>query len=400
MKYRTEVYRHLPVVGATIIGGVVVAATPYFGIETSGDALRYASRGERLLAELIDGTTSGAPHDLWTWMYLVPNLLVAAGQRTFGPSFSEASVALNVALFAVLAAAMFRFWRDTWSKPPGLAFLPVSVVLLTGLPGEVTKYNYSALGSDIVALAVIGAFVVALSRALLDGGSRNWLAAAAFAVTSLVTRPTGIVAVTLFAVALLDCFVRWWANERHATVAIARLVLFLAVPAVVTFLLWPALLSLNKAGHPLAAGIVGAVPDRLVDYYDQGMVVAERLYTYLPEPVSLADFARINLHRLGYYLVPLRSGYSTAHVALNVMYLVLLLSCLVKGWRTLGTAGPGQRALRFHLVLAVIYFALFHAMTFVEDWRYQLPMWPALWLLAGIGAAAGAGAALRRPQQS
>ncbi len=120
-----------------------------------------------------------------------------------------------------------------------------------------------------------------------------------------------------------------------------------------------------------------------------------RFDTYVHDPKSYGDFVAIAVLRFAYYLVPLRKGYSLAHVFLNVTYLTVLVWALTTAVRSFRPVSRETASLVFMLFLTTYYFALFHVMTFVEDWRYQLPMWPSLWILAGYGVMMRLGYRLR-----
>ncbi len=127
------------------------------------------------------------------------------------------------------------------------------------------------------------------------------------------------------------------------------------------------------------------VPNDVYNKYLGGVVVGIRPETYVVNPGTYSDFIEITLRRFGYYFIPLRNGYSPPHLVVNIAYIAYLCFLLYSGWRSLRTAGPQAARLAFLVVLGSYYFGVFHAMTFVEDWRYELPLWPGVWLLAGFG---------------
>jgi len=156
----------------------------------------------------------------------------------------------------------------------------------------------------------------------------------------------------------------------------------IALPALFAVAIWPYIITLNMEGVAWADRIV---PNDVYNKYIGGVVVGIRRDTYVANPDSYGDFIEITLRRFSDYFFPLRSGYSLPHLGVNIAYIAYLWFLLYSGWRSLRTAGPPAARLAFVVVLGSYYFGAFHAMTFVEDWRYELPLWPGLWLLAGFG---------------
>ncbi len=363
--------------------GVLAAGYLHFGFEMGGDAARYVGIGKRLLQDLATTPVSDMELGLKTSFYLIPNLLLGGGTLAFGERFTPLSVVLNALGFSLVVLLLFQLWtRYAVAKVP-LIFLPLGLYVPLGLPADVTKHVYSALSSDVLALSLIGVFWACLSCAIVSRSRAHWWAAWALAFVSVITRPTGLVIVAFIAIAAAYVWVmrRTPAGVRRGLANAAMLLL----PALAALLLWPYLVYLHGHGHSWMHELTSVLPRWIVNGYHRGVVVNRLVETYLPAPVSYWDYVSISLHRLAYYVTPIRPGYSTAHTVVNAAYLIFMLWACIAGWKGLRRGGTGSAALAVLLLAFSGYFALFHSMTLVDDWRYQLPLWPSLWILAGFG---------------
>jgi len=153
-------------------------------------------------------------------------------------------------------------------------------------------------------------------------------------------------------------------------------------PVIFTLLVWPYIVydqALTGEWN------ISFYPSYLAAIYRDGVVVAERPETYIAHPTGYFDFIAVAVARVLYFLVPLRSAYSNIHNIYLLVYLVFSIFMTIRGLRVLGSYGAGGEALRFLLPLLALYYALFHSLIFVEDFRYQLPAVVAFWALAGFG---------------
>ncbi len=363
--------------------GVLAAGYLHFGLEMGGDAARYVGTGKRLLQSLATTPVSDTEPGLKTSFYLIPNLLLGGGTLAFGERFAPLSVGLNALAFSVFVLLLFQLWTHYAAPRVPLIFLPLGLYVPLGLPADVTKHVYSALSSDVLALSIIGVFWVCLSRAIVSRSSAHWWAAWALALVSVITRPTGLVVVAFIAIAATYVWVM-----RRAPAGVGRGLAnaaLLLLPALAALLLWPYLVYLHGRGASWMHELTSVLPGWIMHTYHRGVVVNRLVETYLPAPVSYWDYLSISLHRLAYYVTPFRPGYSTAHTVLNAAYVVFMLWASTAGWTGLRRGGTGSAALAVLLLAFSGYFALFHSMTLVDDWRYQLPLWPSLWILAGFG---------------
>ncbi|MDH3377593.1 MAG: hypothetical protein OEQ39_11640 [Gammaproteobacteria bacterium] len=368
--------RYIPIAAfALALCGLFVGLLA-FGTDLGGDANRYVGNGRQLWNGIL-GEAELGPLTVWQLFYLVPNLLISAGDRWIGEAFYGVSIGLNLAAFSTMVALLFALWTHYAKRPPGWRFVALALILMFALTTEVVRYNYAAYSSDILAMSWIGVCWYALGHAVLRRSMRCWLGAFAVAAVALFVRPTGVAVMSLVIAAAL--YVGLHRRLRSPVVLAAALIV---LPALFAVTIWPYIITLNMEGVAWADRIV---PNDVYNKYIGGVVVGIRPETYVVNPGSYGDFIEITLRRFSYYFVPLRSGYSLLHLGVNIAYIVYLWFLLYSGWRSLRAAGPPAARLAFLVVLGSYYFGVFHAMTFVEDWRYELPLWPGLWLLAGFG---------------
>ena len=126
--------------------------------------------------------------------------------------------------------------------------------------------------------------------------------------------------------------------------------------------------------------------------YAQGQIVWDRPETYHQPPVHLWSYWAITADRMLHFFVPVAAGFSSAHIALQLLFYIpvyvlggYFLIMLVRGRTRL----PQPQQDVFYAALAAIaIYAIFHAMVQVDyDWRYRIPIIPHLILLASGGLA-------------
>jgi hypothetical protein len=368
--------RFSPLVAWALALCCLLAGLAVFGTDLGGDANRYVGTGRQLWKGIL-GDAEFGPLTVWQLFYFIPNLLISAGDRWIGEAFYGVSIGLNMAVFSTMIALLFALWMHYSKRPPGWRFVGLALIFMFGLTTEVVRYNYAAYSSDILAMSWIGVCWYMLGHAVLRSSTRHWVGAFAVAAVALFLRPTGVVVMSLVIAAALYVGLHW---RLRSPIVLAAVLIVL--PALFAVAIWPYIITLNMEGVVWADRVV---PNDVYNKYIGGVVVGIRPDTYVVNPDSYGDFIEITLRRFSYYFIPLRSGYSLPHLAVNIAYIAYLWFLLYSGWRSLRAAGPPAARLAFVVVLGSYYFGAFHAMTFVEDWRYELPLWPGLWLLAGFG---------------
>lgn len=324
--------------------------------------------------------------------YFIPSV-VLAGVYTYFDDPVVKVVALNAVLFSVLVVLLYQFWimvHGSWSRWAGRqGFMAAGVggfYIIFGLP-DPFLLSYTVL-TDIFSLFWVSVFVVATTRGILEGGRMAWIVALCMAVTALYVRPTGVVLPVLLVYVLL---VRSLAERgmRARTLAVVSI----GVPLVITLLMVPWLVSMKING---ADWIDAVVPDLLrqefrqaVYFFERGIVVSDRLETYVGTPDGYMDVLEMILKRLFYYWIPLRLGeapYTLTHNIVNLVYVLAVWPLMIIGIRRMIAADRRCRIAVLFLVMVALSYALLHSVTLLSfDWRYQLPAMVPLWMLAGVG---------------
>jgi len=210
------------------------------------------------------------------------------------------------------------------------------------------------------------------------------LVAIAVAAVSFFVRPAALpVMAFLGLVVVLDVAARRTGNVWQS---LARLFLVVVVCLAAGILLHAFLVS-QPDRIPLESMRDWAI--YLNKHHGRGDVVLFRPETFTTPPESILGYVRVTLLRIAYFFWFLADDYSSRHVAINLIffppfYALVLLglgACLFDGRVAVDARLAGLLAAIFVLLVAV-----FHAVTIIDyDWRYRVPTYPAMFLLAAIG---------------
>lgn len=353
---------------------VMAAATVIlFGVAQGGDKTRYVHRGAELWSYLLARAPSPPHLGPFDILYLASNLLISA-VASLTPRFSnETLIILNIVLYTSFVVYAMRTWLLESAVTPSFILVGATIFLCYGVPGEVTKYLGLHHSSDIIFLSLSGFVLLLLVRGHLLGSAVFKAAAFIFSCLSLLTRPEGLV---VFSVVFTSLILSVPLSRSRAFFAAA-----MVVPALMVIILWP-----YYVHHALAAGTdVSKGMNYILQNYQNGAVVSGYHPSYVSNAQGYLDFVRITAWRCLYYLIPLRGGYSVAHLLANIGYLAVGGFMVLRGYWHLRSRGQAGGLILKTLALYIVWMTLLHAATQVEDWRYELPLWPAVWLLAGFG---------------
>ena len=154
----------------------LLAGLAVFGTHLGGDANRYVGNGQQLWNGILGEAEFGSL-TVWRLFYLIPNLLISAGDRWIGEAFYGISIGLNMVAFSTMVALLFALWTHYSKSPPGWGFVGLALILMFALTTEVVRYNYAAYSSDILAMSWIGVCWYALAHAVLRGSTQHWVGA-------------------------------------------------------------------------------------------------------------------------------------------------------------------------------------------------------------------------------
>ncbi|MBU0516301.1 MAG: hypothetical protein KJ621_16180 [Proteobacteria bacterium] len=364
---RAPTSRYLPVLAGGVCLLILLMGLVYFGVRMGAAAEGDIKTGVLWWQWLWSGQLFDRL-DFSNYQYLVFYLIIGGGVSLLGHSFLWVFVLLNAILFSAMVWLGFRFWARV-GEASGLLMMGLGLLLFLGLP-DVPLWVYYIF-YDVIFLFAVGLYWYFLAGAVIDRRIRSWLIAWLVALCSLVVHPRGILLV-LF---LIGAGV-YLAIGRRLKRPGLTLVVTLGLMGLLAIGGWPALVFLHN----------DVVPPAVARWYAMGVVVLNRPETYLSGPSSYWDYVWITLQRIGYFLVPLRAGYSIGHNIIGVIYALFLAFFCLRGWRWLWGLNERSRGLASLLVLFCCAFTLFHGMMVVDyDWRYQMPAMVPAWLLAGFG---------------
>jgi hypothetical protein len=359
---------------------ILTAVFACVGPREAVDTGRYIAVGRQVWSSLLGTSSTGAvTWGVFTTMYLLENLVMAAGDRLLGAAFPPLFVVMNIVLYSATVYLCFRMW-ELISPITNARAVIAALVVLFGCP-DVPMWTFYVLG-DVTFLFLVAAFWFYLTRGVLFHSRRSWILALAIAIGAAFVRPTAIVVIAFWFTAAAFVYMRARAFHR-ATIALA----FIVLPFIVAEFVWPYVVY-RVAANGGQAPVMRAAFAELLPWYLNGAVVCDRLETYLAPPVAYFDFVRITLVRLVYFFFPLRVGYSPAHNLVLTLYAPMLVAFGWLGWRELVRRGAAHASLAFLLMAFMFDFGLFHSMTYVDyDWRYQVPAMLSAFVIGGFGVA-------------
>jgi len=348
------------------------------GVGRSGDWQRYIDRGERLISTPLSDYLGGtAELDAFDMLFLIPNVVNAAGERLFGEAFAIVSVALNILIYMLVVVVVLETVRRNFSTK-GLyspAIVAISLPLFFGLPTETLVYLYDSHGSDFLALLLQMLFIIVLCRLVVEGRKSDGILLLCIGSVSLLARPSGLVFLAVAVGALIGNRFR----SQNATKLVYGATLGVLI---IAFLAWSAIVwwLQNTRFQSLDWGLRA-----VVDRFSRGLIVTGRDDWILPGMESYLDYVILMVLRFVHYFVPLRAGYSLEHTIFNSVFVFTAIVGLVWLWSRAARLDSNRRLLLAWVFSSIVFLGLLHAATQVEDWRYQLPVWPLLTILVLTG---------------
>jgi len=215
-----------------------------------------------------------------------------------------------------------------------------------------------------------------------------YLVCISLAAASVAVRPAGL---WLIAFVLLAILTRGWivandhAERRKRGQRLLLLGLILAVIGIIvgSFLMDDP----SRVGNDILAETIA----HYGQYNSNGEVIRDRPETFLAPPTGPLDYTKLILLKLVYYFAPAAADFSTSHYIFNCVffgiYYALALSGGVALFHRSGQLDRSAHALAILAILFLSVFAMAHALTIIDyDWRYRIPCYGPLTLLAMIGA--------------
>lgn len=373
-------HRIVPYLAVAACALLLVPIAVNTGIQTGGDSARYLGHGGEIVAYLA-GNSGSIELDRPMAAYFLTNTTAGIVAVLFPGWRDIAWVVLQVVLYLLMVRALARAWVASAARHVGGLGFSLAIALIVGLPAEATGFLFVAVGSDAPAMAFAGLFLCSVLHAMRGGGAGAWSAATALALVCALIRPSGMLAPLLLIVVVLCLIVSRRLAGPYAVVLAA--VLLIVLPGLAALVAWPAAIYLFRHDPLTFASAIDPIPSWVPWQFHNGVVVKGLRETWMEPPSTLPEYVVLAVTRLVYFLAPFRPGFSPLHIAVNTCYVVLLVAAVVSGWRVLRRRAEVLVALA--LAGHVWLHAVFYSALVVDDFRYPLPIWPALWLLGGIG---------------
>ncbi len=360
-------------VGVALLHGAWVL---HAGVRLSSDGQLYARWADLLLSQhfnvgaFLRQTSFVVPPVLYVgWV-----MIVAAAKLLFGSSWAAGIVVLNWLSFAAIVYLTLSTIQSlTRSAGPLVLGAMLFVIAMDFLIIE--PFVLSDLIFVAVSTCVIAAAVCATPDALAAGTG--------CVVMACFLRPTAAPLVVFWLFVLVVRHRDVTAGQFRAGVVIVALLLAVAVLADALIMMRPDLWSFSAMSGWI---------QQLSREYHRGVVVFDRPGTFAAPPVSYAAFVALTLRKWLFYFAPSSSDYSAVHQAVSLLFFAPLYFFTVVAlatWR--------DRRVKALLVFYVLAFSAFHAVQQIDfDYRYRLPVLPALILTACVGWAAAQSAWARR----
>ncbi len=318
------------------------------------------------------------------WFYLVPVTVFALLRLALAEAWVQGLLAVNLACVGFMLLVYWRCARlmgvPPWAITVGLLSLAASADLML--------WPHYMLSDTVYAALVMGAVWFTLNSILKNraNGGWFWLGLVAWATSAGLSRPA---APAFIATLLATPVLIWLANRwcRSGT----TLLIFSATAAVLMTMGYAVAITEFPNWWPALSNSRGF--QRVVDHVREGGVIHHRPETYIGSPEGFFGILGLYGLRLVSFFSPYAAGFSSAHLALNLLQgAVLALGVAGCIWGFSGLTA-GQRATVLFLMAVTGFTATYHSAILIDyDWRYRFPVVLPLTLIATMGF----GAAWRR----
>jgi len=350
-----------------------------FGIGMSSDSWQYSGWADVLVSKSfnINAYLRSIDFIVPPYLYLGFISVVAFSKIVAGMFWQQAIVIINVLLGAFLAVILANLIY-IFTKNKIVVCLISSLFILSP---EIMLWSRFVL-SDISYMFINFFLFYLLVKFLLSNNKRMISYGGIIILTLLLNciyRPTGLVMIP----AVLIVFYLKMAKKEMSWVIFFFCFVFIA--AVLIF--FHSLVIKDPESWPFEFG-KSYLKNWVIVAYQKGMVVHNRLNTYHQVPITLGDYISITLDKFMHYFYFYDKMFKLYHKIINYIFFTPLYALFILG-AIAGSKKPALPNIRSLIALAImviISFSLFHAMMTIDhDWRYRLPVFPYLLLIAGVG---------------
>jgi len=311
------------------------------------------------------------------YLYLGFIILVASAKIIAGVFWQQLIVLINILLGAFLAVILANLVY-VFTKNKIVAFF---ITLFYIFSPEIMLWSRFVLGD--ISYMFINFFIFYLVAKFFLSDKKGIISNVVIITLTLflscIYRPTGLVMipVILFALYLKIAKkeIRWGIFFFWFAVFTSILVFFHSA-VIKNVVYWP-----FEFGKNYLKGWV-------IVTYQKGMVIHNRLNTYHQTPITILDYISITLDKFVHYFYFSDKMFKFYHKVINYIFFPPLYSLFILGIIETFKKGfsPIMKSLIVLAIMVIIEFSLFHSMASIDhDWRYRLPIFPYLLLIAGVG---------------
>jgi hypothetical protein len=311
------------------------------------------------------------------WFYTVPVMLFAVLRIAMADAWVQGLMAINLACVSFLLLAFWRCARLLGAAPWAIVIGMTTLAISTDLLAWPQYILFDAVYAAILMGAAWHSLLLVVTRK-----QRSWrlvVALLPWVALAALSRPAAPAFISaLFGVPLLVWSAdRWCRSGMAVLLALACAALMLSVSYALVILVlpdaWPRL--------PASRGFQMALA-----HVNEGGVIHHRPETYISAPQGLVGVMQLYLLRLASFFSPYAAGFSTLHLALNILQgAVVAIGIAGVLWHWGGLPAARRAAMLFLLAVAGCTAAYHSAFLIDYDWRYRFPTVVPLSVVAVVG---------------
>jgi hypothetical protein len=317
-------------------------------------------------------------------LYIGYPYIVAICKALFDESWLKALLGFNVLLNVFFGCLLYRLIR--LSTKSHLASLIMMLIFLLSfewfqwMPYILTDFSFSVLGFSIFYML----YKSGLSQKGTRAGLKIWIIILVLCLAALFYRP---VAIPLFAITVLVVILTRIHCVKSRIQILKRVTFLLGICIILATIVQTAVVK-QLVQDDVSLPSMGQV---ITQFYRDGVVISDRPLTYHAPPESYVDYLLISLDRLVRFFDFTAATYSFKHQLFNALFFVpLYFFALMTVYRLFQNETPWTAEklwLGWLSLYFITFFAVFHSLTQLDyDWRYRLPCFPQIMILACLGA--------------
>ncbi len=331
-----------------------------FGPVMSSDSLRFSRWADELIRLDFNFfeffSLDKAYHRPSLFFFSVPVLLIALCKIFFVNEWQYAFVLLNL-IFVFLSLLIFVKNLLIIKVRPTLISLSLPIIVISV---DILTWPRFILSDMIYAFLIILSIYFITKVIVKD--KVNYFKILLIIFLLLASRPSSVpvifVVVFFIAISKFKIFL----NQKNILLFV--LAIFISIPFVLS--LAYSFVELNFNGI--------AKVDFLTNMVKEGIIVHDRPNTWVDKPNNLTDVILIFFLRLINFFNPYASTYSTVHIALNTIQIVLVLLS-ISMWSFFEHHIKIYNQIFLFIILLSFSVAAFHSFILIDyDWRYRFPL--------------------------